>query len=270
MTKIFWVVGRTNWECWWGITICRNLKFWHLIKLHELQICSLVFNWTKRGGGRHGRTTWNPFGGAPNFCPKSLSQRWHLQKKKKKGHRLFRCTFSITFGLNVPSSVCPNRCWPFFFLEMLLQWQIFRQKCKDTYSDCPKNLKLLEIFTTRRGQCPPGPPTSYAYGGRVLYRVLHKISIRLMRVSNPKQRCPVLLFCVILTAIGWHYTQMLSLNVDSSAIQLRHVKCLCDIGQNRCPRMRSMQQWIDGMIWNYPKGHIWILCRKHCEWTSLQ
>ena len=39
-------------------------------------------------------------------------------------------------------------------------------------------------------------------GGSVLYRVLQKISIRLMRVSNPKQRCPVLLFCVILTVIG--------------------------------------------------------------------
>ena len=31
-------------------------------------------------------------------------------KKKKKGHRLFRCTFSITFGLNMPSNVSPNRC----------------------------------------------------------------------------------------------------------------------------------------------------------------
>ena len=36
-------------------------------------------------------------------------------------------------------------------------------------------------------------------GGSVFYRVLQKISIRLMRVSIPKQRCPVLLFCVILT-----------------------------------------------------------------------
>ena len=39
-------------------------------------------------------------------------------------------------------------------------------------------------------------------GGSVLHRVLQKISIRLMRVSNPKQRCPVLLFCVIMTVIG--------------------------------------------------------------------
>ena len=38
--------------------------------------------------------------------------------------------------------------------------------------------------------------------GSVLYRVLQKISIRVMRVSNPIQRCPVSLFCVILTVIG--------------------------------------------------------------------
>ena len=45
-----------------------------------------------------------------------------------------------------------------------------------------------------------GPWLNQRGGGRsVLYRVLQKISIRLMRVSNPKQRCPVLLFCVILT-----------------------------------------------------------------------
>ena len=38
--------------------------------------------------------------------------------------------------------------------------------------------------------------------GSVLYRILQKISMRLMRISNPKQRCPVLLFCVILTVIA--------------------------------------------------------------------
>ena len=46
------------------------------------------------------------------------------KKKKKKGHRLFRCTFTICFGLNMPPNVRPTKCAPFFFffyLEMLLQ-----------------------------------------------------------------------------------------------------------------------------------------------------
>ena len=30
------------------------------------------------------------------------------KKKKKKGHRPFRCTLSITFGLNMPSNVGPK------------------------------------------------------------------------------------------------------------------------------------------------------------------
>ena len=69
-----------------------------------------------------------------------------ISKKKKKGHRLFRCTFTICFGLNMPPSVGPTKCGPLFiffifYLEMLLQWQIFRGKYRDTYSNCPKNLK---------------------------------------------------------------------------------------------------------------------------------
>ena len=43
---------------------------------------------------------------------------------------------------------------------------------------------------------------------------------------------------------------MLSLHVDSSAMRLKHVKRLCDIGQNRCPCMRlcsnaAMDRWHD-------------------------
>ena len=32
---------------------------------------------------------------------------------------------------------------------------------RNFYSNCPKNYKLPEF---KEGQCPPGPPTSYAYG----------------------------------------------------------------------------------------------------------
>ena len=32
---------------------------------------------------------------------------------------------------------------------------------RNFYSNCPKNYKLPEF---KGGQCPPGPPTSYAYG----------------------------------------------------------------------------------------------------------
>ena len=71
--------------------------------------------------------------------------------------------------------------------------------------------------------------------GSVLYRVLQKINIRLMRVSNRKQRCPVLLFCLILIVICGHYTHMLFLHVDSSVMRFEHVKCLCDIGQKHYP-----------------------------------
>ena len=53
-----------------------------------------------------------------------------LQKKKKKGHPLFPCTFSITLGLNMPKvmeKVQRNWEWPFFFfwrspLNMALFW----------------------------------------------------------------------------------------------------------------------------------------------------
>ena len=38
-----------------------------------------------------------------------------ISKKKKKGHPLFRCTFSITFGLNMPPNVRPTKCGHFFF-----------------------------------------------------------------------------------------------------------------------------------------------------------
>ena len=31
---------------------------------------------------------------------------------------------------------------------------------RNFYSNCPKNYKLPEL---KGGQCPPGPPTSYAY-----------------------------------------------------------------------------------------------------------
>ena len=34
--------------------------------------------------------------------------------------------------------------------------------------------------------------------------------------------------------------------------------------------MKSMQQWIDDVIRNCRVEHSWILCGKHCGWTSLQ
>ena len=46
----------------------------------------------------------------------------------------------------------------FFFLEMLLQRQIFRAKYKDTYSNCPKNQKLPEILQAGGASAPPDPP----------------------------------------------------------------------------------------------------------------
>ena len=57
----------------------------------------------------HGRTTSNPFGGGTKFLPEKFVTAM-TSPKKKKGHRLFRCTFPITFGLNMPSNVSPNRC----------------------------------------------------------------------------------------------------------------------------------------------------------------
>ena len=107
--------------------------------------------------------------------------------KKKKGHHLFRCTFSIIFGLNMSRNVGPNRWWPFFFLEMLLQWQIFQAKiwcppntCTWLKADgvdnintltqiarkiknCPKFCREINAFLQAGGPVPPGPPTSYAY-----------------------------------------------------------------------------------------------------------
>ena len=44
------------------------------------------------------------------------------------------------------------------------------------YSNCPKNYKLPEF---KGGQCPPGPPTSYAYA-----------------VEDPKRYCPISLLCI--------------------------------------------------------------------------
>ena len=41
---------------------------------------------------------------------------------------------------------------------------------------------------------------------------------------------------------------MLSLHVDSSAMRLRHMKCLCDIGQNRCLHMRFKQSCSNGSM----------------------
>ena len=105
--------------------------------------------------------TSNPFGGAPNFCPKSLSLRWHLQKKKKKGHHLFRCTFSITIGLNMPPDVCPNKCWPFFFFFL---WRCY---CSDkffgqdvrTLTQIARKIKSCPKFLQPGGAgAPPDPP----------------------------------------------------------------------------------------------------------------
>ena len=76
--------------------------------------------------------------------------------KKKKGHRLIRCTFSMTSGLNMPPNVYPIFFFFSFFGDVMAVTN-FSAKIQ------PHLLKLPEIFPSRGGQCPPGPPTSYAY-----------------------------------------------------------------------------------------------------------
>ena len=56
---------------------------------------------------------------------------------------------------------------------------------------------------------------------------------------------------------------MLSLLVDSSVMQLRHEKRLRDIGQNRCPYMRilqnaAMDQWHDLKYLDFMRETLWM------------
>ena len=62
-------------------------------------------------------------------------------QKKKKGHPLFHCTFSITFGLNMPPNVRPTKCPLFFFFGDVIGVTNFSARWKDTYPNCQKNLK---------------------------------------------------------------------------------------------------------------------------------
>ena len=65
-----------------------------------------------------------------------------LQKKKKKGHRRFCCTFTITFGLTMPPNVTPTKWGPFFlFIGDVIAVTNFSAKYKDTFSNCPKTLQ---------------------------------------------------------------------------------------------------------------------------------
>ena len=112
-------------------------------------------------------------GGHQIFARKICHCNSISKKKKKKGHRPFRCTLSITFGLNMPSNVGPKWYCPFFFGDAITETNFsakmyghllkLPEKLKvaqNFYSNCPKNYKLPKF---KGGQCPPGPPTSYAY-----------------------------------------------------------------------------------------------------------
>ena len=84
-----------------------------------------------------------------------------ISKKKKKGHRLFRCTFSITFGLNMPSNVCPGGYSPFFFFFL---WRCHRGdklfgKNVRTLTQIARKIKSCPNFLQPGGaSAPPDPP----------------------------------------------------------------------------------------------------------------
>ena len=112
-------------------------------------------------------------GGHQIFARKICHCNSISKKKKKKGHRPFRCTLSITFGLNMHQTWVQSGIDVFFFgdaiavtnfsAKMYGHLLTLPEKLKiarNFYSNCPKNYKLPEF---KGGQCPPGPPTSYAY-----------------------------------------------------------------------------------------------------------
>ena len=102
------------------------------IACHCSQTCSNIFTlWSQNkailSGGFQKKKRWTlvslPFQ-VKTYTLKSKQRHiWGWSPKKKKGHRRFCCTFTITFGLNMPLNVTPTKWGPFFFIYWRCQLQ---------------------------------------------------------------------------------------------------------------------------------------------------
>ena len=95
--------------------------------------------------------------GGTKFLPEKFVSAITSPKKKKKGHRLFRCTFSIIFSLNLSPNVRPNNWWPFFFWRCYCSDKFFGQNIK-TLTQIARKIKNCPKFYKQGGPVPPRTP----------------------------------------------------------------------------------------------------------------